>query len=109
MATQVREAPGSATKLDSTDRPSAVRKQTANDTVIPEALQDLPPAPWTTIKLLQTFAQPIDEVRVDRVVDDDDHHSVSFRAGATLTGRTGEHRVCYETQVSGSGEFEVLD
>lgn len=30
-----------------------------------------------------------------------------FRIDAVLVGKTGEHRVWYETQVRGSGEFDV--
>lgn len=48
-------------------------------------------------------------VRVTRAVDDEERHTVSFRVEATLISQSGEHRVCYETLVTGAGQYEVSD
>ena len=47
--------------------------------------------------------------RVSRVVDDEAQHTVSFRVDAVLMSQAGEHRVWYQTEVSGAGEFEISD
>jgi type VI secretion system protein len=48
-------------------------------------------------------------VRVSRVVDEEAPHTVSFRVDAVLMSQTGEHHVWYQTEVSGTGEFEVSE
>ena len=49
--------------------PHIRRKPSRDGLSGPWALQDIPPAPWVTIKLLQTLSLPIEEVQMDRVVD----------------------------------------
>lgn len=59
---------------------------------------------------IEKYEPRLRRVRVGRVTDEEEaHHSLSFRVEAILIGRSGEHRVCYETLVSGDGQFEVLD
>ncbi len=48
-------------------------------------------------------------VRVARVVDDELVHTLAFRVDAVLVSQSGEHRVWYQTEVSGAGEFDVND
>lgn len=47
-------------------------------------------------------------VRVSPVVDEN-HQTLAFRVDAVLIGQSGEHRVWYETVVTGNGEFEVSE
>lgn len=47
-------------------------------------------------------------IRVSEVVDEE-HHTLAFRVDGILIGKSGEHRVWYETVVTGSGEFEVSE
>lgn len=58
---------------------------------------------------IEKYEPRLRRARVTRIVDEGAPHSLSFRVEATLVGRSGEHRVCYETTVSGSGRFDVLD
>jgi len=58
---------------------------------------------------IEKYEPRLRRVRVSRVVEEDAPHTLSFRVEATLVGRTGEHRVYYETTVSGGGQFDVLD
>jgi len=44
---------------------------------------------------------------VVQVANEDHPHVLSFRVEAVLVGRSGEHRVWYETMVTGAGEFDV--
>lgn len=46
-------------------------------------------------------------VRVSQVTDDDAGRTLSFRVDAVLVGRSGEHRVWYQTSLSGDGQFQV--
>lgn len=46
-------------------------------------------------------------VRVARIVDEDHGRTLAFRVDAVLVGRSGEHKVWYETSLQGSGQFEV--
>lgn len=48
-------------------------------------------------------------VRVSRITDEEDQHTLSFRIDGILVGRSGEHRVWYETMVSGDGQFDVIE
>ena len=48
-------------------------------------------------------------VQVKRVVDEESPHTLSFRVEGTLVGLSGQHRVFYETSMSGQGQFDVFD
>ena len=58
---------------------------------------------------IEKYEPRLRRVRVSRVVDEETQHTLSFRVDAVLISQTGEHRVCYETLVTGGGQFEVSD
>jgi type VI secretion system protein len=58
---------------------------------------------------IEKFEPRLRHVRVTRVDDEDSHQKLVFRVDAVLRSQSGEHRVCYETQVAGQGQFEVMD
>ena len=58
---------------------------------------------------IEKYEPRLRRVRVARVDDEDEPHQLVFRVDAVLLSQTGEHRVCYETQVAGSGQFDVSD
>ena len=58
---------------------------------------------------IEKYEPRLRRVRVTRVDDEDAVHRLVFRVDAVLMSQTGEHRVCYETQVAGSGRFDVSD
>jgi len=58
---------------------------------------------------VEKYEPRLRRVRVARVVDDLQPHSLAFRVEATLVSRSGEHRVFYDTKVSGNGQFDVSD
>jgi len=58
---------------------------------------------------IEKYEPRVRRVRVSRVIDEDTKQRLSFRIDAILMGRSGEHRVSYETALAGSGQFEVLD
>ena len=58
---------------------------------------------------IEKYEPRLRRVRVTRVVDEDARQTLSFRVDAVLVGQTGEHRVCYETAVTGSGQFDVSE
>ncbi len=57
-----------------------------------------------------TMYEPrLERVQVKRVVNEDGPQVLAFRVDATLVGKTGKHRVFYETSMAGSGEFEISE
>ena len=58
---------------------------------------------------VEKYEPRLRRVRVSSVVDDDSPHTLSFRVDAVLIGQSDEHRVCYETLVTGDGQFEVSE
>ena len=58
---------------------------------------------------IEKYEPRLRRVRVSRVVDEEAKQKLSFRIDAVLIGRSGEHRVCYETELAGSGQFSVLE
>jgi len=46
-------------------------------------------------------------VRVAAIVGETSRQTVAFRVEGVLIGRSGEHRVWYETSISGNGQFDV--
>jgi type VI secretion system protein len=58
---------------------------------------------------VEKYEPRLRRVRVSRVEDEHNKRTLTFRVEATLIARTGEHRVCYETSMSGEGQFDVSD
>jgi len=58
---------------------------------------------------IEKYEPRLRRIHVDRVVDEDTHRTLSFRVDAILMGQSGEHRVCYETMMTGDGQFEVSE
>ena len=58
---------------------------------------------------IEKYEPRLRRVRVTRVDDEDSAHRLVFRVDAVLMSQTGEHRVCYETQVASSGRFDVSE
>jgi len=58
---------------------------------------------------VEKYEPRLRRVRVTKVSDEADAHRLGFRIDASLVSQSGEHRVWYETLVTGSGEFEVSD
>jgi type VI secretion system lysozyme-like protein len=58
---------------------------------------------------IKKYEPRLRNVKVGRVEDEEDAHTVSFRIEAKLVGETDEVSVCYETMVTGSGQFEVSE
>ncbi len=56
---------------------------------------------------IQKYEPRLRRVRVSRVMDEDEGRSLAFRVDAVLVGKSGEHRVWYETSMSGEGQFDV--
>jgi len=56
---------------------------------------------------IEKYEPRLRRVRVVQVANEDHPHVLSFRVEAVLVGRSGEHRVWYETMVTGAGEFDV--
>ncbi len=61
---------------------------------------------------IEKYEPRLRRARVTVVVDEDDQdreqgRTLTFRVDATLISQSGEHRVWYETQVTGAGEFDV--
>ncbi|MCH7808179.1 MAG: type VI secretion system baseplate subunit TssE [Planctomycetes bacterium] len=49
-------------------------------------------------------------VRVTRIQDDEGMgRMLAFRVDAVLISQSGEHKVWYETEVTGAGDFDVTD
>ena len=51
-------------------------------------------------------------VRVTQITDDEEtaeKRKIAFRIDAVLVADSGEHRVWYQTEVTGTGEFDVSD
>jgi type VI secretion system protein len=57
---------------------------------------------------IEKYEPRLRRVKVTRITEEDHGRSLSFRVEATLVGKSGEHRVWYETAVRGHGEFDVL-
>lgn len=58
---------------------------------------------------IEKYEPRLRRVKVSRVEDDEHGRSLAFRVDAVLIGRTGEHRVSYETMMGGEGQFNVSD
>jgi type VI secretion system protein len=58
---------------------------------------------------IEKYEPRLRRVQVKRIVDEDAPHTLSFRVDATLVGRSGQHRVFYETTVTGQGQYDVYD
>jgi len=58
---------------------------------------------------IEKYEPRLRRARVSRLVDEGAAHTLSFRVDAILVSQSGEHRVCYETVVSGDGQFEISD
>ena len=59
---------------------------------------------------IEKYEPRLRRVRVSRVADEEEAKRIlSFRIDATLIGQTGEHRVWYQTEISGTGEYEVSE
>jgi len=62
---------------------------------------------------VEKYEPRLRRVRVSRVGGDredvDKGRMLAFRIDAVLVSDTGEHRVWYETSVSGAGEFEISE
>lgn len=58
---------------------------------------------------IERYEPRLRRVRVKHVVDEEteDRESMLFRIDGVLVGRDAEHRVWYETSVSGTGQFDV--
>lgn len=56
---------------------------------------------------IEKYEPRLRRVRVTRVVDEDEQRRVSFRVDAVLAAGGREHRVWYQTSVSGDGQFDV--
>jgi type VI secretion system protein len=56
---------------------------------------------------IEKYEPRLHRVRVARIVDEDHGRTLSFRVEGTLVGRSGQHRVWYETSVRGNGKFDV--
>ncbi|MCH7812385.1 MAG: type VI secretion system baseplate subunit TssE [Planctomycetes bacterium] len=66
------------------------------------------------VKVLESIKTTVEKyeprlrrVRVTRVAGEEQRQVLSFRVDATLVSESGEHRVWYETMVTGIGEFDV--
>lgn len=57
---------------------------------------------------VEKYEPRLRRVRVSRVADEG-RQTLSFRVDAVLIGETGEHRIWYETVMTGAGEFEVSE
>ena len=58
-------------------------------------------------KTIEQYEPRLRRVRVAPVVDEERGHTLTFRVDAVLVSQTGQHRVWYETMVSGKGDFDV--
>ena len=58
---------------------------------------------------IEKYEPRLRRVRVSRIVDEDEPRVLAFRVDGILVGRSGEHRVFYETSMEGSGLFGVSD
>ena len=56
---------------------------------------------------IEKYEPRLRHVRVTRAVDDDEGRTLAFRVDAVLMGRSGEHRVWYQTSLGGNGQFDV--
>ncbi len=58
---------------------------------------------------IDKYEPRLKRVRVARVMDEEGAHVLAFRVDAVLISQSGEHRVWYQTEVTGAGEFDVND
>jgi type VI secretion system protein len=60
---------------------------------------------------IEKYEPRLGRIRVTRADEDEDEsrQQLIFRVDAVLHSQSGDHRVCYETQVAGNGRFDVLD
>ncbi len=56
---------------------------------------------------IEKYEPRLRRVRVTQQVDEGDKRTLVFRVEGVLVGRSGEHRVWYETAFSPSGKFQV--
>lgn len=58
---------------------------------------------------VEKYEPRLARISVTRVVDEDSKQTLSFRVDGMLMAQDGQHRVCYETNVGGDGQFDVSD
>ncbi|MHC5108971.1 MAG: type VI secretion system baseplate subunit TssE [Planctomycetota bacterium] len=58
---------------------------------------------------IERYEPRLERVRVARVENEDAPQVWSFRVDAIMKSQTGKHKVWYQTEVNGSGEFNVFD
>ena len=58
---------------------------------------------------IEKYEPRLRRVRVGRSDEDSEVRKLGFRVDATLVSKSGEHRIWYETMVTGAGEFEVSE
>lgn len=60
---------------------------------------------------VEQYEPRLRRVRVTRLAEEEESQSkkLAFRVDAMLVGRSGQHRVWYQTEVTGAGDFEVSD
>ena len=56
---------------------------------------------------IEKYEPRLRRVRVTHQAEEGDQRTLVFRVDAVLVGRSGEHRVWYETAFSPSGRFQV--
>ncbi|MBI4716422.1 MAG: type VI secretion system baseplate subunit TssE [Planctomycetes bacterium] len=58
---------------------------------------------------VEKYEPRLRRVRVSRLSDEEHAHTLAFRIDAVLPSRSGEHRVWYQTEITGAGQFFVYD
>jgi type VI secretion system protein len=58
---------------------------------------------------IEKYEPRLRRVRVVQMADEDERQMLSFRIDAALLAQSGEHRVSYETAMTGSGQFDVSE
>lgn len=58
---------------------------------------------------IDKYEPRLQRVRVTRVENEDAPTVLAFRVEGMLVGKSGQHKVFYETTMGGSGQFEVSD
>lgn len=58
---------------------------------------------------LERYEPRLERIRVSRINHDQGPRVLAFRVDATLVSKSGKHRVWYQTEVGGKGEFSVFD
>ncbi len=58
---------------------------------------------------IEKYEPRLRRIRVSRVLDEERDQVWAYRVDAVLRSQSGDHKVWYETEVRGSGEFDVSD